>query len=178
MSNIDSAPLILTLKLDETTFVALDQLRQQHFPPARNFLSAHVTLFHALPGEERQNIAEALRQLAQATPEPKLVFPNLLFLGGGVAVVVESPELVKLRKQLATDWQVWLSRQDRQGYRPHVTIQNKVEASEARQLYAQLSEDWQPLYGHGEGILLWRYLGGPWQLEEEFCFRGRGRMIG
>lgn len=153
----------------------LDALRQHHFPPARNFLSAHITLFHALPGEERQQIGETLRQLAQTTSELALAFPKLLFLGGGVAVLVESPALVRLRKQLATDWQMWLSRQDRQGYRPHVTIQNKVEASEARQLHAQLSADWQPLYGTGEGLLLWRYLGGPWQLEEEFLFQGRGK---
>lgn len=174
MASSEQVPLILTLKLDDATFGALDTLRQQYFPPASNFLAAHITLFHALPGEERQQIGETLRQLTQATSELALAFPKLLFLGGGVAVVVESPALVRLRKQLATDWQMWLSRQDRQGYRPHVTIQNKVEAHEARQLYAQLSEDWQPLYGQGKGLLLWRYLGGPWQLEEEFYFQGRG----
>lgn len=176
IKNSGLAPLILTLKLDESTFDTLDRLRQQYFPPARNFLSAHITLFHALPGEERQKIGETLRLLAQTTPELALTFPKLLFLGGGVAVGVECPALVKLRNQLATDWQAWLSRQDRQGYRPHVTIQNKVEASEARQLHAQLSEDWQPLVGAGKGLFLWRYLGGPWQLEEEFRFQNWGEV--
>jgi hypothetical protein len=77
---------------------------------------------------------------------------------------------VELRNQLAQEWSAWLSPQDRQGYRPHITIQNKVLADEARQLYQQLLNQWQPITGYGEGLLLWRYEGGPWTLINEFLF--------
>lgn len=56
-------PLVLTLKLDQTTFDLFNELRQQHFPPERNFLPAHVTLFHALPGEHELNIRQTLQTL-------------------------------------------------------------------------------------------------------------------
>ena len=39
---------ILTADLDDASFDLLDVLRRAHFPPERNFLSAHLTLFHRL----------------------------------------------------------------------------------------------------------------------------------
>ena len=33
-----------------------------------------------------------------------------------------------------------------------------------------LAEEFTPFEGVGEGLLLWRYLGGPWDLEAEFGF--------
>ena len=45
-------PLILTLMLDAGTQAWLEALRRAHFPPGRNLVPAHVTLFHALPGAE------------------------------------------------------------------------------------------------------------------------------
>jgi hypothetical protein len=64
----------------------------------------------------------------------------------------------------------WLTRQDRQGYRPHITIQNKATATEAQQVYEELGARWQALDGYGEGLLLWHYQGGPWQLAHAFPF--------
>jgi len=55
-----SAQLILTLALDGEAFALFDRLRREHFPPERNVVPAHVTLFHALPGEERAAIASVL----------------------------------------------------------------------------------------------------------------------
>ena len=77
-------------------------------------------------------------------------FPKVRSLGGGVAIEIESPGLIQLQHHLAQGWNDWLSKQDRQGYRPHVTIQNKVTADEARQLYDRLSSEWQPLDAYGE----------------------------
>ena len=48
---VDARPLIVTLKLDAASFARLDGLRRTHFPAAINRLSAHLTLFHHLPGE-------------------------------------------------------------------------------------------------------------------------------
>jgi hypothetical protein len=163
-------PYILTLKLDDRSFEWLDGLRRQHFPPARNFLPAHVTLFHALPGEEGTSIRQTLHPLCSEILPLRLSFSTLRYLGKGVAVEVQCPELLQLRKQLATVWQEWLTPQDIQGYRPHVTVQNKVAPATARSLYDGLIQGWQPREGEGSGLLLWHYLGGPWELSEAFDF--------
>lgn len=165
-----SAPFVLTLKLDSVSFNLLNSLRQQHFPAERNFLPAHVTLFHALPSEHDRSIRQTLQEVCSQTPVLPLHFPSLRFMGKGVAVEVSCPDLMQLRQQLAQTWETWLTAQDRQGYRSHVTIQNKVAPEQARQLYDRLSHEWQARDGQGEGLLLWYYRGGPWELAEEFSF--------
>lgn len=167
----DLSPLILTLKLDQKAFTYFDQLRQQHFPPERNFLSAHVTLFHSLPAEQKSSIQQTLQDFRSHISPLTLTFTTLRFLGKGVAVEVDCPELIQLRQQLATHWRDWLSRQDQQGYRPHITIQNKVTPDQARLLYNQLTSEWKSFQGIGEGLLLWYYKGGPWELANQFDFR-------
>lgn len=164
-------PLILTLKFDQKTFDRFNQLRQQYFPPERNFLPAHITLFHALPGEQKISIQQTLHAICSRTPVCSLAFPQVRSLGQGVAIAVECPELIQLHQQLAQTWQNWLSRQDQQRYKPHITIQNKVTPEAAQQLHRQLAESWQPLQGCGEGLLLWYYQGGPWELAQEFAFQ-------
>lgn len=164
-------PLILTLKLDPKSFDFFNQLRQQYFPPERNFLPAHITLFHALPSEQLEEIQQLLKECANQTPLLSLTFPKLRFLGRGVALEVDCPELIHLRQQLADRWQDELTRQDQQRYHPHITIQNKVSPNEARSVYEQLATDWQPCTGCSEGLLLWYYKGGPWELVEEFAFQ-------
>jgi hypothetical protein len=170
MSQTHSQPLILTLKLDHTSFTTFDRLRKQHFPPERNVIPAHITLFHTLPASEEGQLLSALQEVSAQTPILDLHFPGVQFLGGGVAIEVESPGLLSVRKRLASTWAPWLSAQDQAGYRPHITIQNKVSAREARQLYVDLRTSWQPFSGTGEGLLLWAYLGGPWELITTFSF--------
>jgi 2'-5' RNA ligase len=165
-----SSPLILTLKLDQTTFEQANTLRQQYFPPERNFLPAHVTLFHALPGDQYFSIHQTLQTLCFQTSRMSLHLPTLRFLGKGVAIEISSPEFIQLRQTLAKTWSKWLSVQDQQGYRPHITVQNKVAPEAARRLHKQLMDEWQPLNGYAEGLLLWYYRGGPWELADEFSF--------
>lgn len=161
-------PLIITLKLDASTFEWVNPLRQHYFPRERNFLPAHVTLFHALPGDHLLDVQTRLNQLCGQTSSFALHFPTLRFLGNGVAIAIECPELVHFRQTLATEWQTWLTSQDRQHLRPHITIQNKVPPDTARHTYETLLRQWQAADGYGEGLLLWRYQGGPWELIEEF----------
>lgn len=167
MSERSSFPLILTLKLDQKTFDFFNQLRQQYFPPEKNFLPAHITLFHALPGDQYSSIQRSLQQVCSQTPVLSLTFAKLRFLGRGVAAEIDCPELTRLHQQLAQNWRTWLTRQDQQGYRPHITIQNKVTVAEARQTHSQLAAAWQPVQGRGEGLLLWYYKGGPWELASQ-----------
>jgi 2'-5' RNA ligase len=164
------SPLILTLGLDPSSFEVLNALRKEHFPPERNFLDAHVTLFHKLPGEQEDSLKTTLASLANSTSVFNLNFSTLRFLGKGVAVNVESTELLELRKKLVAAWVQWLEAQDKQSFKPHVTIQNKVSTEEARVVLEHLSKDWISFSGRGTGLLLWRYLGGPWELVEKFPF--------
>lgn len=165
-----SQPLIVSLKLEQDSFEILNALRQRHFPPERNFLDAHVTLFHALPGEHETAVLDTLQKIASETPCFPVILPRVRSLGRGVAIEIESETLVKLRSRLASVWSPWLTSQDRQGYRPHVTIQNKVSPEQARSLYGELSTRWSPLTAEAKGLLLWRYLKGPWELIDEISF--------
>lgn len=160
----DEPPLILTLDLDAESFAWLDGLRRAYFPPERNVLSAHLTLFHKLDCTQVDAMKQVLRsRQREAIP---LHFPALRSLGGGVAVEVVSPPLIALRALLAAAAPDRLTAQDRQGFRPHVTIQNKVTAPTARALLERLQRDFTPRDGLGSALMVWRYLGGPWALDQ------------
>ncbi|KAA2241210.1 2'-5' RNA ligase family protein [Salinarimonas soli] len=163
-------PLILTLGFDAETFSLLNGLRQAHFPPERNFIPAHLTLFHHLPGPELAGIVPALRRACAGRGAIPLRVTGLRSLGRGVAFTVEAPELAALRRELAALWSGWLGPQDRQGFRPHVTIQNKVAPSQAAALLARLQAGFVPFEGSGEALLLWHYRGGPWEPAGVFPF--------
>jgi hypothetical protein len=65
-----------------------------------------------------------------------------------------------------------LTPQDQAPWRPHVTIQNKVEPRDAKALQAQLRATFQPRPLAIRGLASWRYQGGPWELVREYVFRG------
>ena len=163
-------PLILSLKLDDASFQFFDRMRQKYFPPERNFLSAHLTLFHKLPGSELEKIENNLREICGSFEKFPLTFTGWRFLGKGTAMKIESNELLDLRTQLAEKWKEWLTPQDAQKFQPHITIQNKVAPEEAKETFHKLSVDWKEKKGTAKGILLWHYLGGHWKLEKEFVF--------
>jgi hypothetical protein len=156
-------PLILTLKMDDLSQQGFDGLREEHFPRERNFIPAHLTLFHKLPGDREVEISSDLEDLCGRQPPFTLTATGLVFMGRGVGYRLESPELPALRRGLADSWWPWLGAQDRQGFRPHVTVQNKVAPGEARALHRRLEQAFAPFEVGAEGLLLWRYLGGPWE---------------
>lgn len=170
MFNVQAQPFILTLQLDEHLVQTLNELRARHFPPKRNFIPAHVTLFHALPSERETVLRAHLDEVCLAIPPFEVTLPRLKSWGKGVFIEVQSPELLILRQQLASMWEAWLTPQDRQGYRPHVTVQNKVPKDEAQALYATLAPRWQQLEGQAKGLNLWRYASGPWTFAGSFGF--------
>ena len=155
-------PLILTLQLDEGSFARLDALRREHFPAALNHIPAHLTLFHHLPGERLHDVAAELAASTPRAPFP-LRATGLRKLGRGTAFEIEGAELKSWRGRLARTWADVLTPQDRQTFRPHVTVQNKVEPIAARALYEALSDSFHPFDLQGVGVLVWRYLGGPWE---------------
>src|SRR3954447_10433395 len=141
---MDARPLILTATLAPPEQAWLDGWRAEFFPPERNHLAAHLTLFHALPGADREAIEATLADVAARTPPVPARAAGLRFLGRGVAVDVHAPALVTLRAQLAADWTGRLTRQDEQSLRPHVTVCNKVTPELAREVERELAARFAP----------------------------------
>ena len=167
---ISAEPLILTLKMDAASQEHFDRLREAHFPPERNYLQAHLTLFHALPGEHAPSIASDLQEVCRSREPITLEAAGLRFLGKGVAYELRSPDFEALRKELSGRWAHWLGRQDSHRIKPHVTVQNKVSPERARALHDELQASFVPFQVAGEGLSLWRYLGGPWEPAGSFPF--------
>jgi 2'-5' RNA ligase len=166
----DDPPLIITAALDTGAFSWFDDLRRTHFPPHRNQVPAHLTLFHALPGQHERAVIEALKTTCDARSPFSLAVKGPWSLGRGVAYRLAAIELDQIRSELAQTFSPWLTRQDQAPYRPHITIQNKVEPTEARLLLERLQHEFEPFDIVAEGLLLWRYLGGPWEAVDRFEF--------
>lgn len=169
---MESRPLVLTAMLPAAEQQWLDDWRTEFFPHARNFLPAHLTLFHAVPGAELGAVVETLARTAVRTPPLPARASGLRPLGLGVAVQIEAPELVALRAGLADAWSASLTRQDRQPLKSHVTVCNKVSRDRAREVEAELSGRFAPRAFVLPGLALFAYAGGPWEPLAEFAFEG------
>ena len=163
--------LIVTAEIAPRDFAWLDQLRRNHYPADRNHLPAHLTMFHSLPPSAEAEARRTLARIANGRP-PRATIDGLMDLGGGVAFRVVSQELDSLRRELTDDFFGLLGTQDSGGWRPHVTIQNKVPAKEARHLIAKLRRNFPPRPLGIGGLALHRYLGGPWEKIATYSFRG------
>ncbi|QNF34600.1 2'-5' RNA ligase family protein [Adhaeribacter swui] len=161
-------PRILTLQLEESGFSYFNDLRKKHFPAQINYLDAHVTLFHHLPAESE--ILQVLETLTSQQPHITLQVTSIFKLGRGIAFKLESKALMQIQAQLKQQWYNWLTPQDRQGFRPHVTVQNKVTPAEAQALYDKLIATFNSFTVQGVGLSLWEYLGGPWQKIKDYPF--------
>lgn len=84
-------------------------------------------------------------------------------LGRGVAFRIEAPALVAIRAELADAFAGLLTPQDAGGWRPHVTVQNKVSPNVAKLLLAELSRDFVARPVEVAGLAAWWYRGGPWE---------------
>ena len=117
-------PLILTVQMDDRSQERFDRLRELYFPPERNYLNVHLTLFHKLPGERETEISAELREVCREQAPLTIAAMGLRFLGRGVAYELSSPQLSALRRELVRSRDPWLGAQDRQGFKPHITVQN------------------------------------------------------
>jgi hypothetical protein len=137
----------------------------------RNRVPAHLTMFHALPPSSETELRARLAEAARGPP-PTATIAGLVDLGGGVAFRVVSPDLDRLRDDLGDGLHGLLGAQDSGGWRPHVTIQNKVAPKIARALIASLWQGFSPRPLAIGGMGLHRYLDGPWETLAVFPFRG------
>ena len=159
--------------LDGRSFAVLSALRERHFPPARNQVPAHLTLFHALPGAEIAAVCRELDRVARQQRPIRLGPARPRSLGRGTALAFASAELERMRREFAREWASWLTPQDAApGFQPHVTIQNKVAPPEASALLTALQAEPVLLEPIGEGLQLWHYRRGPWESAKRFRFAG------
>jgi hypothetical protein len=59
-----TAPIIITAEMGKADQAWANGLRAKHFPHERNFLDAHITLFHHLPPSHLAEIKSRLSFLA------------------------------------------------------------------------------------------------------------------
>ncbi|MAR55738.1 MAG: phosphoesterase HXTX [Rickettsiales bacterium] len=167
---MSTPPLLVTLQMDAASHAHFDALRQRYFPPERNHLAAHITLFHKLPGEEFAAVRAILAEHAARQSAFDMRTTSIWMLGLGNAYLLEAPEAVALRKSLAEDFSAWLTPQDaRQGFKPHITVQNKVASDKAKALNQLLTESFTAQCVRATGLQLWRYMNGPWEWVEDFA---------
>ena len=162
-----SDPLVVSLALERSAQGRFDAQRRALFP--RTQVGAHVTLFHALPGDELDAVSAALAD--EQTCEPlEIRVTGVRSLGRGAAYTLECTELDAVHRRLAAAFAPWLTPQDRQPFRAHITVQNKVDPEVARATVADLTASFVPTVIRGIGLDLWRYVGGPWELVRSFPF--------
>ncbi len=157
--------LIATLQMDRDAGERFTALREAHFPPDRNWLQAHITLFHALPTASADTVLRDASEVAADHEAFTLRVDHVRSLGAGVAYALVSPRADALRRTLAARWEALLGRQDRHWHgRLHITVQNKVAPATARRLQERLAQDFLPHDIGAVGLQVWEYLGGPWRL--------------
>ena len=169
------APIILTALLGPDDFAWADALRRVHFPPERNHLRAHLTLFHHLPPGLVGELCGVLRDLTR-DPAPRARLVSVVSLGRGVAYAVDSPDLHDIRAQIADRFAPMLMPQDRAGWRPHITVANKIAPDAARTLLGDLQSGFRSRPLVIAGLAAWWYRGGPWDAIGAWAF-GSGHSM-
>ncbi len=168
-----AGPLIVTALLGAVDQALFNRLRAAHFPPERNRLVAHLTIFHAIPPMLEKELRQRLAAFAADLPPPRAVVAGLMNLGGGVAFRVVSDDLDAIRTELAEAFRGHLTQQDSHGWRPHITVQNKVSSVEAHALHDRLAQGFELRPLGVSGLAYDHYDGGVWRPGRRYPFRGR-----
>ena len=125
-----NAPLLVTAELPPDIYGWAEGLRRQHYPPERNRVRAHVTLFHALPPSVEDEVRRLLAHHAKAPP-PKARLTGIMKLDRGAAFDIASDELQAIFLEMAERLHGVLTAQDRSPRRFHVRTRSS-RASPAR----------------------------------------------
>ncbi|MEQ1542180.1 MAG: 2'-5' RNA ligase family protein [Novosphingobium sp.] len=167
------APFIVTAELPVDVFSWANGLRSQHYPPERNWLKAHVTLFHSFAPSLRDELPRVLARLAGEWAPPPAEITGLMDLGGGTALAVRAPGMTALRDRIADHFWAMLTKQDQGDKQLHITIQNKVPRADAIALQRTL----EPALPHRRfaftGLGLHIYRNPHWEAAGQWPFRGK-----
>jgi hypothetical protein len=173
-------PFILTAVLPPDVQGWAEGLRRAHYPPEKNHLHAHVTLFHAFAPSLMEELADFIPRVAGEFAAPQGAVKGVMDLGKGTAIALDAPQLLTLRALIAEHFHGSLTAQDLHEPRPHITIQNKVTKEAARALQASLPPLLAPWIARGRftfpALALHIYRGGPWEKVRSFAFRGREKL--
>lgn len=168
----EHAPIIITATMGKADQIWADGLRAAHYPPERNVVKAHITLFHHLPPLHWAEIKKRLAAIARECAPPSAILSDVMLLGRGVAYRVDCPDLLAMRDELAEGLTGLLTPQDQARPRLHITIQNKVEPTVAKALYAELSIDFRRRPFAIAGLSAHYYRAGPWEAIQNWSFSG------
>ena len=152
-------------------FAWAEGLRRAYFPADRNVVPAHITLFHHLPPSLLPELARRMKALC-AGPAPVARLGEVLLLGRAVAYRVDSEELLAIREELADAFAGLLVPQDQGSPRLHITVLNKVEPRQAREVADAMRATFRPRPLKIAGLAAWHYRDGPWELAMKASFRG------
>lgn len=168
----EAAPIIVTATMGAADQRHFDALRAAHYPPSRNHVAAHITLFHQFPPSCLDEIDRLFRAIAADTPRPAATLGAPYSLGRGIAYRIDSPDLLVIRDRIADHFTGALTAQDQSIPRLHITVQNKAPPAEARRLLAELARGFgaRPLLI--TGLAAHHYRGGPWEDALARNFRG------
>lgn len=173
-------PFILTAALPPEIQGWAEGLRRAHYPPERNHLHAHVTMFHSFAPSLLQELKDFIPSLAAEFAAPRAQVSGMMDLGTGTAIALTSPDLLELRSLIAERFHGALTEQDLYEPRPHITIQNKVTKTEARALQVALALEVEIKGDTGpfafRALELHRYLDGPWECVKRSAFRGHSGL--
>jgi hypothetical protein len=170
-----SQPFIVTAELPADVFAWANALRTRHFPPERNWLAAHVTLFHAFAPSLREELLGMLGEIAAAHAPPPARLDGLMNLGKGTALAIRSPAMLAMRAAISDRFHGALTAQDAHPPRLHITIQNKVTPEVAKALQAELADSLQTRDFAFTGLGLHRYMNPHWEAVRTWKFRGAKR---
>jgi hypothetical protein len=169
---------ILTLHTTPSHHARLTALRGKYFPRHLNKLSAHLTLFHALPGSKlHSSIIPTIEDIALHTTPFEIHATKAFRLKKGIAIAISKEKGGKqgqaVHRELQRRWgaEGFLSEQDAGGCRLHYTIMNKVDdEDEVEKAFREVVGSFGGDEGVAEGLALWRYDRGFWRAERTFLF--------
>jgi len=166
---------VLTMKLEDSLARPMNKMRDEYFPKRLNRTGAHLTLFHALPHSQMEELEKGLSQLAASTQPFHVTTggPFRMRLGVGVNVDGGYQDMKDVHAQLKKLWMPFLSEQDQGGFRPHWTVMNKVNEEEEvenalQAVRKELSRNTKE--GLAIGLELWKYDRGNWIWANEYVF--------
>lgn len=165
-------PLLVTAELPDDVLAWADGFRLRHYPPHRNRLKAHVTLFHALPPSAGDAVRRLLGEFAAGVAPPAARIAGVMDLGQGTAFEVDSTGMAEMHADLAERLHGLLQQKDARPLRLHITVQNKVPREDARRLQSQLGQEFSPRSFRFPGFGLYAWDGRLWNFERLFAFRG------
>lgn len=167
------APFIVTAELPADIFSWANGLRAENYPPERNWLKAHVTLFHSFAPSLRDELPRFLARMAGEYAAPPAEVSGLIDLGGGTALAIRSPGMLTIRERIAEHFWHMLTSQDQGGKKLHITVQNKVPRQTAMALQAELGARLKPRTFAFTGLGLHLYRNPHWEAVGVWRLRGK-----